>query len=136
MLVTAIVLGACASQPTADADAEPVRVPVEGGGDYLDVTPTALNAMLADKDFVVVNVHVPYEGEIQATDLFIPYDTIGSQLDELPADREAKIVLYCRSGSMSAIAARELVAAGFTNVWNLDGGMNAWQAQGYPLGGG
>ena len=51
---------------------------------------------------------------------------------ELPP-RETKIVLYCRSGSMSAIAARTLVAAGYTNVWNLDGGMNAWRALGYPV---
>lgn len=136
ILVAAALLVACSSQPAADAQGEPVRVPVAGGGSYLDVTPAALNGMLADKDFVLVNVHVPYEGEIAATDLFIPYDTIGSQLGQLPADRGAKIVLYCRSGSMSAIAARELVAAGFTNVWNLDGGMNAWRAQGYPLGGG
>jgi len=53
-------------------------------------------------------------------------------LAELPP-RETKIVLYCRSGSMSAIAARALVAAGYTKVWNLDGGMNAWRALGYPV---
>ncbi len=34
---------------------------------------------------------------------------------------------------MSAIAAQELVKAGYTNVWNLDGGMAAWEQQGLPL---
>jgi rhodanese-related sulfurtransferase len=34
---------------------------------------------------------------------------------------------------MSAIAARELVGRGYTDVWNLDGGMVAWKAAGYPL---
>jgi rhodanese-related sulfurtransferase len=36
---------------------------------------------------------------------------------------------------MSSIAARALVKLGFTNVWNLDGGMIAWQEAGYPLAG-
>ena len=41
--------------------------------------------------------------------------------------------LYCRSGSMSAIAARELVKLDFTNVTNLAGGMVEWEKQGYEL---
>ncbi len=42
-------------------------------------------------------------------------------------------MLYCRSGPMGATAARTLVGLGFTNVWNLDGGMVAWERQGYEL---
>ncbi len=34
---------------------------------------------------------------------------------------------------MSAIAAEELVKDGYANVWNLDGGMAAWEQQGFPL---
>jgi len=126
-----LAIGLLACSPPADPDTD-VRVPVDGGGQYTDITPGRLAGMLEDKDFSMVNVHVPYEGEIDGTDLFIAFDQIGERLDELPPP-EAKIVLYCRSGSMSAIAARELVAAGYTDVWNLDGGMNAWRAHGYPL---
>lgn len=133
-LVLAALASACSAptSPSTSVD-DTVRVPVDGGGSYTDVTPARLNTMLAARDFVLVNVHVPYEDEIDGTDLFIAYDQVAAHLDQLPSDRGAKIVLYCRSGSMSAIAARELVAAGYTDVWNLDGGMNAWQAQGYPL---
>ena len=126
-LVAVTSLVACGGLPTGTAS---VGVP-EGDG-YVDVQPAGLTTMLAAKDFTFVNVHVPYEGEIEATDLFIPFDRIGDRLEALP-DRDAKIVLYCRSGSMSTTAARALVAAGYTNVWNLDGGMNAWRAEGYTV---
>ena len=89
--------------------------------------------MLDTKDFPLVNVHVPYEGETPQTGLFVPYNQIEQNLSQFPQDRRAKIVLYCRSGSMSAIAARTLVKLGFNNVWNLDGGMVEWEKQGYEL---
>jgi rhodanese-related sulfurtransferase len=103
------------------------------GGSYVNVTPEELQSMLGNKNFPVVNVHIPYEGEIEGTDLFIPFDQIAERLNELPEAKDSKIVIYCRSGSMSAEAARTLVRSGYTNVWNLDGGMIAWQEAGYPL---
>ncbi|MEE8369608.1 MAG: rhodanese-like domain-containing protein [Dehalococcoidia bacterium] len=102
-------------------------------GFYVNVTPAELGAMLDAKDFPLVNVHIPYPGEIEGTDLFISYDRIQERIDELPGARDSKIVLYCRSGGMSAVAAEALVDLGYTNVWNLDGGMIAWEEAGYPL---
>ena len=107
-------------------------VPVEGGGHYTTTTVTGLAAMLAEKDFTLVNVHVPDEGDIPGTDLSIPFDQVAVHLAELPP-RGAKLVLYCQSGRMSDIAARTLVTLGFRNVWNVDGGMVAWGNAGYPL---
>ncbi len=89
--------------------------------------------MLKQKDFFFVNVHVPYEGEIQNTDVFIPYNEIASNLDKLPKDKNAKIVLYCRSGRMSGIAAQTLIKLGYTNVSHLAGGMIAWEKSGYVI---
>ena len=55
-------------------------------------------------------MHIPYEGEIERTDIVIPFDQIAAQAGKLPPpDKSAKIVLYCRSGAMSATAARALV---------------------------
>lgn len=118
------------------AGAEPVtirRVEVEGGGAYTDVNAAGLAVMLRAKAFPLVNVHVPYEGEIEGTDLFIPFDQVETNLGKLPTDRGARIVLYCRSGAMSATATRALVKRGYTDVWNLDGGMLAWEQGGHPL---
>lgn len=97
------------------------------------VSAEELAKALGQKDFVLVNVHVPYQGEIDGTDLFIPYDQIGSSLARLPQDKGARIALYCRSGNMSATAAKTLVAAGYTNVLDLKGGMEAWEDAGYQI---
>lgn len=129
-LLAVIAVAACGSEPTASAQASPP----EAGG-YTDVAPARLAAMLTTKDFTLVNVHIPYDGEIEQTDAFLPFDAVDGLLAALP-DRDAKIVLYCRSGSMSTTAAQTLVTAGYTNVWELDGGMNAWRAAGYTLVGG
>lgn len=106
-------------------------VPVEGGT-YYDATVPELKAILSNKDFLFVNVHIPFEGNIPDTDLSIPYDQIDQHLDQLP-DKNARIVLYCRSGRMSEIAAKTLVKLGYKNIWNLKGGFLAWEAAGLPI---
>ena len=129
ILLSALMLTACQSKTVAG---ETVTV---AGGSYQNITPDELNSMLEDKDFVFVNVHIPFAGNISNTDLSIPYDQINSPeyLNQLPTDNNAKIVLYCRSGRMSEIAATELVALGYSNIWNLDGGMVAWEQAGYEI---
>jgi phage shock protein E len=108
-------------------------VAVEGGGRYTDVGPAVLARMLARQDVTLINVHVPYQGEIEGTDLFVPFDRVGAHADRLPADRSARLVVYCLSGRMSTLAVGELVARGYTDVWHLAGGMIAWGRAGYPL---
>jgi len=132
-LLSALVfaLAACQSKPV-DAVGEKVNV---NGGAYNNVNADELNGMLKKKDFVFVNVHIPFEGNIANTDLSIPYDQIAepSYLSQLPADKDTQIVLYCRSGRMSAIAAEELVKLGYTDIWNLEGGMLDWERAGFDI---
>lgn len=133
-LVASLIMAACGSgNDSSDACGASGSTGAVDGDKHTNVSPAVLSAMLAAKDFPLVNVHIPYEGEIRGTDLFIPYNAIEQDLDELPADKRAKIALYCRTGRMSDMAARALVALGYTNVWNLDGGMIAWEEAGYQL---
>ena len=138
-VAAALALNGCGAEKVADApegdqeDLQTQKVPVGGDGSYTDIGANGVAIMLENKDFPLINVHVPYEGEIGKTDLFIPYDQVESNLDKLPVDKSAKLILYCRSGSMSDTAARKLVDLGYTNVWSLDGGMIGWEQAGHPL---
>jgi len=134
LVLSALFLAACAGQsaPATPASSQLTKVSVPGGS-YTNILATQLKAMLDKKDFAFVNVHIPYEGEIAKTDAFVPYNDIEKNLDKLPADKNAKIILYCRSGRMSTLAAETLVRLGYTNVWNVEGGMGAWETLGLPL---
>ncbi len=142
-LMVSVLVSACGARaPSSAAPGAEVEEPSGAGaaqepagpGDHL-LNPAELAQMLTDKDFFFVNTHIPYEGEIEGTDAFIPYDQIGENLASFPGDRDARIVLYCRSGRMSAIAAETLADLGYTNVWDLEGGMIAWQDAGFALAG-
>lgn len=134
LLLFASLLSACkstaASTPAVEGVGKQVSV---SGGPYTDVSVAELQTMLANKDFTFVNVHIPFEGDIANTDHSIAYNEIEQNLGQLPAEKDAKIVLYCRSDRMSRMAAETLVSLGYTNVWNLDGGMVAWEQAGLPL---
>jgi rhodanese-related sulfurtransferase len=103
------------------------------GGSWTNVSADTLAGMLEDKDFTLVNVKTPYIGEIADTDLYIPYTELTARASELPADHAARILVYCRSGNESRIAAQTLLDLGYTNVWNLDRGMESWVASGRSL---
>src|SRR3990172_4366906 len=97
-LLIGSLLAACGAQPVAPTAAPSSGVPVSvEGGTYTDITPAQLAEMLKRKDLIFINTHIPYEGEIGQTDQFIPFEENGPQrVNEYPADKNAKIVLYCR----------------------------------------
>jgi rhodanese-related sulfurtransferase len=105
--------------------------PAAGG--YRNISVDQLVDGLRRGEVVLINVHVPYEGEIPGTDRIIPYDTVERHREELPADKAAPIVVYCMTGPMGTVAAETLVAMGYRNVMNLSGGMRQWVRSGGRL---
>jgi phage shock protein E len=132
-IVMFILISACQSSTTQITNTSSLdigkAVKVDKGS-YKDISVTEFQTLMKNKDFTLVNVHIPFEGNLPKTDSSIPYDTISLNLASLPGDKNSKIILYCRSGSMSTIAATELAKLGYTNIWNLQGGMVAWEKAG------
>jgi rhodanese-related sulfurtransferase len=58
----------------------------------------------------------------------IPLGTLPEKLDDLEDLKNEEVIVHCKSGGRSASAKAFLTQQGFTNVRNLVGGMNAYQA--------
>ncbi|MBU7583549.1 MAG: rhodanese-like domain-containing protein [Nostoc sp. TH1S01] len=91
-----------------------------------------LQQLLKQQTVTLIDVREPseYAGE------HIPDATLISlsKFDprKVPQTQDTQVVLYCRSGNRSKMAAQKLFDAGFTEVTHLEGGLAAWKAAGYP----
>jgi sulfur-carrier protein adenylyltransferase/sulfurtransferase len=85
--------------------------------------------MDAGEPFELIDVREPFEYEIARIDgaTLIPLGEITDRLDEL--SDEQPIVVHCHSGKRSAQAVGLLQQHGFTKVYNLEGGIDAWSDQ-------
>ena len=97
-----------------------------------EITPTELKARMDRNEVpVLVDVREPWESEIadlpEAGQRRIPMGELLTRHSELEPD--AEIVLYCRSGARSDNAAQFLRHRGFSNVWNLVGGVLRWRLE-------
>jgi len=99
------------------------------------VDATTLKQWLEQDEVVVVDVREPmeYEAEHIAGTTLIPLGAITtSALPEVNKGR--KLVLHCRSGKRSQYACEQLIEKDPSReVYNLDGGILAWIARGYPV---
>jgi rhodanese-related sulfurtransferase len=89
--------------------------------------------MIDNKEVFLLDARTQAEfdgGHIKGATL-IPYSQLSSRLNEVPSGE--KILVYCKSGGRSATACGILVNAGYTEVYNMNGGITSWNAAGYPV---
>ena len=135
LLALALISAACRKPtvtPPPTAKQNPPASPAANSEGYTTVTVSQLAGMLPEKNFTMINVHTPYEGEIPQTDFNIPFDRIAENLDKIPA-KDAPVLIYCRSGRMSTEATLTLTALGYNHVMHLEGGFLAWEAAGNEM---
>jgi len=96
------------------------------------IAPKEAAALYAEKKAVIIDVREDgewKEGHIPGA-IHIPLSQLEGRMGELKAYQNAPIITQCRSGKRSAQAQQQLLAKGFTNVYSLSGGLNAWAAEG------
>ena len=106
--------------------------PVEGQeplATYGEVGPRELRERLAGADPpLLLDVREPFEWDIVSLEEYeevrVPLGQLPERMNEITGGRD--VVVYCRSGARSQMAAAALVEAGFRGVDNLTGGILAW----------
>ncbi|HKZ34425.1 MAG TPA: DUF1573 domain-containing protein [Patescibacteria group bacterium] len=93
------------------------------------ISVSELETFLQQKNVFLLDVHTPEQLHIPGTDAFLPYTDIERNQEKLPQDKSAPIVVYCRSGAMSKEAQKTLSAIGYTNVYDLEGGTDAYKGE-------
>ncbi|MEM9665834.1 MAG: rhodanese-like domain-containing protein [Bacteroidota bacterium] len=90
-----------------------------------------LKAMMDDgTSFVLLDVREPDEYDIcNLGGQLLPLRQLPFRVQELQEYKEALVVVHCRSGGRSAQAAEFLQSQGFSDVYNLKGGILAWSAE-------
>lgn len=100
--------------------------------DVPTVSPNQAAQLFSDQQAVIVDVREQAEWDEQHIDgaIFIPLNQVESRMSELAQYKDSPIIVQCRSGRRSNIAGAKLIDAGFTKVYNLEGGILAWDKQG------
>lgn len=107
LLVLPLVLGSCNQQKEEVAKVEQINCEQK---DELLTEGATLIDVRADFEYE--------EGHLDEA-INISVETIANKIESVVTDKEAKIIVYCRSGSRSATAAEALLNKGYTNVYDL-----------------
>jgi rhodanese-related sulfurtransferase len=102
---------------------------------YKPIEPTDAVRIINHDDAVMLDVREDKEVAegLILDSVHIPLGKLADRLDELANLREKPIIVSCRSGHRSATACARLRKEGFETVYNLKGGVLAWQNAGLPL---
>lgn len=106
-----------------------------GSDAVTDVTSAEAVEVLAEPDVTVVDVRTPAEyaaGHLPgAVNIDVESGSFEQQVDQLPKD--GSYFVYCRTGNRSGVATDQMADLGFTDLYDLQGGIVDWQAAGGPV---
>jgi len=115
-----------------------LQAPIVQAASYTDINAnTAYQAITSGvcPNLVILDVRTREEfdqGHIKMA-LLIPHAELEERIDELAEHKNHPIIIYCFCGMRSTLASSILAAHGFTKVYNMMDGLNAWMGQGYPI---
>ncbi len=102
---------------------------------FASLTPAAAVQLMNNDDVVVVDVREPSEtagGKISKA-VQIPVSGFKTRISELDKHKDKTLLVYCKTGARAGAACKQLSQAGFDKVYNLSGGLLAWQEAHLPI---
>jgi rhodanese-related sulfurtransferase len=104
-------------------------------GNEASVSPTRATELINRNDAVVVDVRpiADFSKSHIINSINIPMSTLSNQLSQLEKHKKVPIILACRSGAQSYAACKTLSKNGFEDVYNLKGGILAWESANLPV---
>lgn len=91
---------------------------------------------LDNKELItILDVRTPeeyQEGHLVESAL-LPLDEVKAKVEQALPNKDQKIIVHCRSGARSSRAVGEMKKLGYTNVFNMSGGILAWESKGYNI---
>jgi rhodanese-related sulfurtransferase len=101
----------------------------------IDLGVTEFSAKVAEVGVITLDVRTPgefAEGHVEGARL-IDFQSGNFENEIAALDKNATYAVYCRSGNRSGQAVKTMQDAGFTNVFNMNGGVIDWANAGFPL---
>ncbi len=100
---------------------------------YKEVSAEEAKSLVQSRDVLVLDVRTPrefYAGHLEDAKL-IPVQQLEARISEIEDHKDKEILLYCRSGNRSTVAAEILRRNGFRKLYNMRHGIREWQQEGY-----
>jgi rhodanese-related sulfurtransferase len=99
------------------------------------VDPVEFSEVIAQPGVIILDVRTPEEfnaGHIEnAININVADSNFSSEVSKL--DKNATVAVYCRSANRSAVATKEMSELGFTDMYDMQGGIIDWEAAGGPV---
>jgi phage shock protein E len=99
------------------------------------VDPVEFSEVIAQPGVIILDVRTPEEfnaGHIEnAININVADSNFSSEVSKL--DKNATVAVYCRSANRSAVATKEMAELGFTDMYDMQGGIIDWEAAGGPV---
>ena len=102
---------------------------------YTNLSPMNVVAKMNNEELVIIDVRDQHEFILGHIDSAIntPLGKFKEQLNLLEKYKNKDILVVCQSGTRATPACNILVSAGFEKVFNLNGGMQAWEDHKFPV---
>lgn len=129
LLLIVLVASSCAKNEDTDDETDGVTTSESASVNTIDAD-KAIEMMASGDPYVLVDVRTEEEyaeGHIEGA-LLLPLDQLETLAEEQLPDKDATILVYCRSGNRSAQASALLVELGYTQIYDF-GGIMDWPGE-------